>query len=179
MDSAKIHSVFATNHSPPNMKTLNKSSTRFGRLASLPLLALVGCAGAELDYPDTSPVAGVVTLDGQPVADASVVFAPTSHQHTATAKTDEQGRYQLTSFGAVEGAVPGPYGVMIIKTELVYPPGTSPPSPTQGDGDGDDEDDGGPSPKEVSLIPEQYGKIATSGLTATVAEGENEFNFDL
>ncbi len=54
---------------------------------------VVGCAAKT--QPDTYLVSGVVTLDGQPVANASVTFLPrgSTRGSPATCMTDADGKY--------------------------------------------------------------------------------------
>jgi hypothetical protein len=62
----------------------------------------------------TVPVSGQVTLDGQPVDGAGVLFVPVGLGPTARAVTDAQGRYQLKT-NALDGAAPGKYRVAVMK----------------------------------------------------------------
>lgn len=77
------------------------------------LVSAQGCgaknAGPQLDL---TPVAGVVTLDGKPLADATVSIyfqgaAPQGY-YGSGAVTDAEGKFQLKT-GAALGAVPGNY----------------------------------------------------------------------
>lgn len=83
-------------------------------LTALALLLLAGCGGGAV------PVSGVVTLDGQALAGASVSFEPSGNGQRSDGrggsygKTDASGRYNLrlvTSDGA--GALPGTHVVRI------------------------------------------------------------------
>jgi hypothetical protein len=81
------------------------------------LLLQIGCGGGGADnLPATVDASGVVLLDGQPVHGASVVFVPVSGNYSAFASTDSSGRFELKSFEAKEGAVPGSYQVQVTKT---------------------------------------------------------------
>lgn len=102
-------------------------------------LALPGCGPK---HPETFPVTGTVTLDGQPVAGAAVVFIPEQGE-MATATTDTAGRFELSTFERADGALPGRHRVTVVKT-TVEP--------------GDDK-------KIVFLIPKEYGNPKTSPLT--------------
>ena len=83
-----------------------------------------------------------MTLDGQPVAGAAVVFTPEQGE-MATATTDASGRFELSTFERADGALPGKHRVTVAKT-TVEP--------------GEDE-------KIVFLIPKEYGNLKTSPLT--------------
>lgn len=83
----------------------------------LPLL-LAGCTSSEFDL---APVSGTVTLDGEPVAGARVIFEPQRTGEAALSagpssdgQTDDDGRYVLqTSVKELRGAVVGPHTVTI------------------------------------------------------------------
>lgn len=87
-------------------------------LASIVLLSTFGCGSGEFDL---APVSGVVTLDGQPVPNARVIFSPQRTGQDALAAgpasdgaTDETGRYTLSSsVDGTRGAVVGAHTVTI------------------------------------------------------------------
>ena len=82
------------------------------------VVTAAGCGSSPYDF---APVSGTVTLDGQPVAGARVIFEPQRSGKEALeagpgsdGKTDEDGRYTLATTDAGEtGAVVGPHTVMI------------------------------------------------------------------
>jgi uncharacterized protein (TIGR03067 family) len=64
------------------------------------------------------PVEGRVTLDGKPLANATVVFVPVDKGgQRATGTTDQDGKYKLTTLGKKAGVRPGRYKVVISKKE--------------------------------------------------------------
>jgi hypothetical protein len=73
------------------------------------VLIVTGCSRLS----NTVPVQGVVRLDGQPLKSASVQFVPEATGRDATATTDEQGRFVLSTFEPRDGALPGAYKVII------------------------------------------------------------------
>ena len=75
-----------------------------------------GCSRGR-QYPPTHSVSGVVTIDGQPIADAIVSFLPDDGQNPANGSTDASGRYELTSFTRGDGAMEGSFRVTIVKYE--------------------------------------------------------------
>jgi hypothetical protein len=92
------------------------------RALSLPLI-LAGCGGKG----GPVPVQGIVTLDGQPVANAQVTFAPEAMDgHMAFALTDDDGVFSLTTPPELKGALPGAYKVLITKAEPVTLPTLKP-----------------------------------------------------
>ena len=83
------------------------------------LLALVvvgpfiaGCGGRPAGYPETAPVSGRVTLDGEPLEGASVSFIPAAGR-SSSGQTDSSGRYQLYYTGRIKGAMLGKHRVSI------------------------------------------------------------------
>lgn len=125
------------------------------------LFFLAGCGGPPRASNATVPVSGTVTQNGQAVEGASVTFERVDGTRGAVGRTDSSGRYSLTTFQAGDGAEPGEYRVTVVKYEVP-------------------EHEEGETPPLVSLIPEQYASVETSGLTATVQEqGENIFDFEL
>jgi hypothetical protein len=139
-------------------------STFLGVAAPLIFIAVGGCGGAPApDRPKTVPVQGTITLKGQPLADASVTFMLPDNSGSAVGRTDAAGHYSLTTFEQGDGAIPGEYGVQVVKYE----------EPPQEVKDGE-------TPPLKSLIPDKYTAVASSGLKATVADGaDNTFDFDL
>lgn len=132
----------------------------------LPVLAILflfaGCGSG----PETGLVTGVVTLNNKPLENASVSFFP-SDGRASGAKTNSEGKYELIFTRDQKGAIVGGHRVTISREDFVATDYTA----EQGDIDEED--------KEIEKVPEKYGNPETSGLTAEVASGENEFNFDL
>jgi hypothetical protein len=128
---------------------------------------LTGCAGADAG-PATAPVKGTVTLDGQPVANATVAFTPADSTTAAPAQaaSDDAGNFEVTSMfeqGKVTkpGMLPGSYKISVTKLE-------GPPPDAQLTR----------APKNV--LPARYADPATSGLSAAVAAGtENTVPIEL
>jgi hypothetical protein len=87
-------------------------------------LVLTGCGGKYKPV----PVEGIVTLDDQPVPGATVLFLPDSEGgRSASAMTDGEGNFQLTTYQEGDGALPGKYRIMVTKTEAI----DAPPAPIQ------------------------------------------------
>lgn len=144
-------------------------------LFSLPLILLTGCGSSSDKWVDqrkkTVPAAGVVTYKGAPLADATVILAPSDPTGVGCAsKTDDDGNFELSSYPETTGAVPGTYQVMITKIEV-------PPLP----GGGDDDGPAVTGPVYAKkLIPEKYSNPATSGLTVDIPEaGNTNIRFEL
>ncbi len=120
----------------------------------------------------TEGVAGVVTYNGAPLAEATVHFVPTDASGSASyGTTNEKGEYKLqTLLGAADaGTTPGKYKVFVTCTEAFDS------DETYVDVDGEEK-----TMTEVeSIIPKRYTDENTSGFEANVVKGSNEFNFDL
>jgi len=81
--------------------------------ASLFSLILTGCSSGPGDMPKIAPVTGVVTIDGQPLPEAEILFQPASGR-ASTGLTDENGKYTLMFNRDASGAKIGPHDVSII-----------------------------------------------------------------
>jgi hypothetical protein len=96
--------------------TPNSESLMLRRVSVAAVLAFcAGCGGG----PATAPVSGRVTLDGQPLPNAAVMFQPFDPGNNnpgpgSGGKTDEEGRYTLTVIGTqANGAVVAKHKVRI------------------------------------------------------------------
>jgi hypothetical protein len=126
---------------------------RASSFALVTLFFLCGCGGPA--HPEVGRVSGVVTLDGQPLPEATVMFQPTEGR-ASIATTDSAGKYSLTYLDGVPGAKLGAHKV-IIRTEI---PG----------------EDGQP-PIAKEKLPKKYHE--QTELTAEVKPGTNTFDFPL
>lgn len=85
------------------------------------ILFAVGCGGgvAPPKLADTVPFEGIVTMDGKPLAGATVMFHPKDAAgfHGAFGTTDESGKYVLESDvgnnKTKKGVIPGKYDVTV------------------------------------------------------------------
>ena len=94
-------------------------------VAGLIPAAISGCAE---DGPEIADVEGTVTMDGKPLANASVVFVPQGGR-PAGARTDDNGHYVLNFSGERQGALPGKSKVRIstLRDPYVAEDGTNVP----------------------------------------------------
>ncbi|MDO5309938.1 MAG: carboxypeptidase-like regulatory domain-containing protein [Planctomycetia bacterium] len=140
-----------------------------------------GCRSQKI--PGLVRVEGVVLYEGQPLAWASVGFAPeqvdpADGARFATALTDQNGEFQLSTLG-IKGALPGDYVVTVEKyiankenaveqwSQARQQAGYKEPEPPQ-------------TIDVVTAIPLEFSVKKTSPLTATVnAKGKNRFEIDL
>jgi len=94
---------------------------RMSLLVAAMLAAAIGCSGPRDGF-DYQPVSGKVTLDGQPLAGATVAFIPQSNTlesgRPSTGMTNEAGAFTLKSMGGQTGAVVGDH-VVSISTKVV------------------------------------------------------------
>lgn len=179
-------------------------TSRFLTMALLVLTAGIGCSkGPSLK---TVPVSGKVTLDGQPLAGASVVFhgemasGAVAPPPPSTGITGADGTYKLSTMASgsqvAAGAPPGTYKVTITKQSGPVNPGAgtenmTPEQMREKMANVSPEDAmnmsstasskaGSQSGSPKSEIPARYGRADDSGFTATVgASGAQTFDFPL
>jgi hypothetical protein len=123
-------------------------------LTSLPLA--IGCGENK---PKLVPVTVTVTYpDKKPVAGAQVVFRSTDANASARGVTGEDGKCQLTTFQANDGAAPGRHVVLIAEPPLMGDPDV---------------------PQKGPKIADRFASSATSDLEAVVKDdgSENSFSF--
>jgi hypothetical protein len=136
--------------------SLKEFTLRSLGLALAMLACLVGCGEGK-----TAPVSGRVKLkDGSDVsvlAGYSLTFEAEGGKASAVGEVNRDGAFQLSTFGANDGAVPGKYRVAI----------NHPPNP--------DPD----KPPTKSKLPAKYANLDTSGLTAEVKPGQNNIELEL
>jgi hypothetical protein len=121
-------------------------------------LILWGCGS---DDPSLVPVWGIVTIDGEPLVDATVEFVPETGWGSQ-GKTDENGFYDLLYRAQEKGAPVGQHKVRI-STEIEPDADSTNPEIQKG---------------REELIPAKYNTHTT--LKVQVEEGENmELHFDL
>jgi hypothetical protein len=147
-------------------------------------VAISGCPGGE-GVLDTEYVKGVVTLDGTPVPEATVMFVPVTEGQgpSATGRTDANGVYTLTAVDTGEataeteaGTLPGEYYVGVIKSVSEAPmseeeaeaKGVKYVAPTPGQ-----------EPKVTHVVPQRYNDPKKSGLKVTVKAGDNDIPIKL
>ncbi|QDU09265.1 DUF4198 domain-containing protein [Gimesia aquarii] len=124
------------------------------------LISFSGCLGDGADpLPDLYEVTGVITLDGQPLGNAKVVFEPEevrekARRRASSATTKADGSFRLYYNPKAAGATSGKHQVTIFKLP-------------------DDNEE----PGDEQSIPAKYNE--KTELTADVTEGDNTINFDL
>lgn len=130
----------------------------------LPRCAILGCfllAGCGMGS-SMAHVTGTVTLDGQPVKDAVVTFAPHEGQ-PATGVTNAEGKFTLQTREPGDGVLVGLHDVTIIGVKTS---GGPPPTADGLSGAVDMR-----QVKQEWFIPQRYSVRETAGLTQEVTPG--------
>lgn len=143
-----------------------------------------GCGGGEdaANRVETYNVSGTITMGGEPVADAAVVFSPQGDQPAATGRTNDQGKFtSLRTYQSGDGAAAGDYVVVVSKSSGGGPEiGHDPQNSESVDPAQFQHSEGGGQQGNDSEFPQKYATKETSDLTATVtADGDNTFQFEL
>lgn len=142
-----------------------------------PLIANVmldGILPADLKVPDseekgvvvkrapTHPVEGKLTLDGQAFAGATIAFHrfnknTEKYNSVCNGRSDEKGRFVMTTYFRFDGAPVGEFVVTVTKAEGV-------------------DEEGNPV---KNLLPAKYGTPGKSPLKVTIKDGANDVNLEL
>lgn len=149
------------------------------------IAAAVGCGGPPALQ--TEYVEGLVTVDGEPVADATVTFVPVTEGQgaSATGMTNAQGIYKLTAAvtGDVAatpeaGTLPGEYHVGVVKN-IVDTPMSQEEAEKQGIEYVPPPPGVRQEPKITFVVPQKYNFPRKSGLRVTVEPGRNNIPLEL
>ena len=125
--------------------------------------AMVGCGS---DHLPTYPTSGRVQFeDGEPVRFGSIEFYNRDHDVTARGTIDRDGRYELGTFQATDGAVAGEHQVVVIQMLMPTPVVKRKPA------DAEHEHDHG------RHVDKAYAGYSTSSLKCTVEKGNNTRDF--
>ena len=135
------------------MRTYRSTCLWLGPLVAV-LVSTAGCGGKP------ARVSGAVSVDGQPLEQGTVFFAPTEGGMRASGIIQSDGSYTIKT-NRDSGLEVGDYNVGVVSRELTWPNPGGPPMP------GD------------YLAPKKYGNPKTSGLRYTVERGSNEINLEL
>lgn len=126
-------------------------------LGLLLFVAIACSSGCGKEKPKPYPVSGQVSYRKVPLKEAVVTFHPKPGQppgHPISATTDAEGKFQLTTTTANDGAPAGEYMVTIVLREKRR--------------DGDEEVRNG-----KNLLPDKYADPEKSGITVVVKPQEN------
>jgi hypothetical protein len=125
------------------------------------LLVVLLCCGCGRRV-SLSPAEGRVTLNGRPVAGASVLVQPKAGP-AARGLTAADGRFWLGTYADRDGVIPGPAAVSISCHQQV-------PLPAAGSGE---------PPLGKNVLPGRYANAATSGLQVIIEPGMSPLEFRL
>ena len=143
------------------------------------LIGMTGCGDPGIG---AIQVTGTVTVDGAPMAGATVVFSPDEGGQAASGVTNAEGKYKLTTEKANDGAVPGKYKISITKHENAADdiPKTADPNDAKSMDAIYSKLNTREKQKSKNLIAPMYENPKGSGLTAEVkGSGTNNFDFPL
>lgn len=145
-----------------------KLTAHLQALSCLLLLLACGCNNSK-----TSPVAGVVLLDGQPLANATVQFVPVESGRDATATTNARGEFTMSTFDPNDGAAPGTYKVVIsppvgqVDTTQYQSAADAMTAAAQ------------PRPAAKSNFPQNYTNVAETPLTEVVPVKDGKVRYEV
>ena len=106
------------------MLSRNRNWVRWVVLAGL----FCGCSSPRRDGPrlDTTPVTGVVEVDGEPAESLLVECHPQpgadTIKHPLTGMTDAEGRFSMSMYQAGDGLPEGTYNLVFVWEEMGLPP---------------------------------------------------------
>ncbi len=143
-------------------------------VAVLALATSSGCYSSNALQEGASYTAVTVMLDGQPVENANVTFAPIDQGRSAYGRTNASGVAEMGTSNLGDGVFPGNYNVGVSKSE---------PDPEHivHDVDAYYQKHGKfPETKMLHHTPEKYEDPASSGFSTTVAADQpNEVTLEL
>lgn len=152
----------------------------------LTVIMIAGCAGSADDLPEVVPVSGTVMYNGEAVSGATVSFWAEGAPRAATGVTGPDGKFQLSMFGANDGAMPGENTITVTKVEggaaapRSGPPTSAPSAEEMMNMTRNFTENAGGENGPKSLVPEIYGSQDTTTLKETVsADGNNTFVLQL
>ncbi|MDZ4685229.1 MAG: hypothetical protein SH850_09070 [Planctomycetaceae bacterium] len=122
--------------------------------------SLMGFGCGKANGPELAPVLGTITLDGQPLPEMNIQFAPEATGGSPSfGGTNADGEYRLLFSQNRKGAVPGKHRVEITPRERKT------------------DDSGNPIGQEPVKLPAKYRK--PGALSAEVKPGANTIDFRL
>ncbi|MEI6773052.1 MAG: carboxypeptidase-like regulatory domain-containing protein [Planctomycetota bacterium] len=133
------------------------------------ITATLGCGSDVPKGPEkisTTPVDGVVTLNGKPAAEVSISLHHSEGKVAPRGISDKDGKFSIATYGKDDGAPAGKYKVTAAKnmTKEISPGVLAPPPP------------GG----FKSDIPTKYESVNTTDISVEIKAGEkNSLKIDL
>lgn len=116
-------------------------------------------------------MSGRLTLDGEPLANATIIFDPRSDlpvkdRHAARTRSRADGTFQLSTFRDRDGAAAGAYAVAVLPVTPLVSDGPVDPKTARSFG-------------FITKFPEHFLSPATSGIEVVVAPGRNRIDINL
>jgi len=138
--------------------------------AALGTLTLVGCGPSG---PETCPVSGKVTVDGQAVKNCTINFQPVdSANQVASGQIADDGTYTLfTGVSGTPGAMVGKYKVVLTPQMAAAGDGEDPAYMSSGE-----DPTKAPAPQNLSAVPQEYIYVTTTPKEVEVTSGSNTIN---
>lgn len=137
------------------------------RLLALVCVFIAGCSKSKGPPKIVQlPVTGTVTLDGQPLADADIIFLPPEGMGAFSGRTKADGTYQLEGVAGGKVVCKGKCSVCI--SRMLKADGTAP---------GPDEPPANAG--AVESLPDKYTSASDTTLSADVPDGGGKFDFPL
>lgn len=131
-------------------------------------LGMAGCGGKS-DRQPTTPVSGIVTFEGKPVPQGTVMFLPVVPGPPGQANLKPDGTFVAGTYEVSDGLIPGEYTITVVGQMEIDPPTTETPLAENAG-----------KTKAPQQIPDQFGSSKTSGLTASIKKGEkHDLKFEL
>lgn len=143
---------------------MSQSRHRFALMCLVVPPLMYGCSSSNVELLPTYQVSGKVTHEAKPLSNAIVTFHPDAKglvEGNPSAITDNEGRYELSTFEQGDGAPQGKYKVTI------YWPESVPPGGLKGGADFPPDKFNG-----------KYGE-SKSDLIATISGDTTDMNFEL
>jgi hypothetical protein len=158
---------------------------RFARLnqmtavAGAALLFVAGCSKGGQDRPKAVPVTGKVLYKGLPADGATVAFLGDGRLPPALGRTDSSGHFELTTSEPGDGAAPGMHKVTVAKN-VMSKASKAASGPMSMEDAVKRSNDPKKDEEALSLLPEHYADVETSGLSFEVKpSGSNDFTIEL
>jgi hypothetical protein len=143
--------IFTILHAPWRCRRNRFDAFMLCAALSFAVASTVGCSDGR---PTRVPVAGTVTIDGQPLAKAMLTFYPPSGR-PSYAKTDAGGAFRLACFEESDGAQLGAHRVSVTAVEQ-------------------------PDPSTMKwLAPKKYSDPNRSGLRYTIDQATEDLKIEL